>query len=128
MVSLLLIVKDNKFLFFKRKETGTPYPGYWGLPGGSVEKNETPTEGMVREVKEELGIDIKDYRFLNRYKMDNTIINLYVSDSPNFDERTIEMNYEHTEFKYFTYFEIQNNKEFIPSTTKFLIDYIKSIG
>jgi 8-oxo-dGTP diphosphatase len=34
------------------------YRPYWLLPGGSVEEDESPREACIREVKEELGIDI----------------------------------------------------------------------
>jgi mutator protein MutT len=128
MVSLLLIVKEHKFLFFKRKEKDTSFAGYWGLPGGSVEKGETPSEGMIREVQEELGIDIIDFRFLNRYNMSGNIINLYVHDTHGFDETSINLNNEHTEYKYFTFYEMQKTKRFIPSTNTFILDYLKSIG
>lgn len=36
----------------------------WGLIGGKVEKGETPTECVVREIREESGIEPKDIRFI----------------------------------------------------------------
>lgn len=33
--------------------------GYWTLSKGSIEANETPEEGTIRELKEEIGLDIK---------------------------------------------------------------------
>lgn len=32
----------------------------WGIPGGKVEKNETPLQAVIRETKEETGIDISN--------------------------------------------------------------------
>lgn len=54
----LLLEKDNKILFMKRKNTGYE-DGKYGLPGGHVEKNEEIKNAMIRETKEEIGIDIK---------------------------------------------------------------------
>ena len=34
------------------------YPDMWDLPGGHVEANETPTDAVVREVQEELGVTL----------------------------------------------------------------------
>lgn len=127
MVSLLLIVKDNRFLFCKRRPHDEVYGGYWGLPGGSVEKHETPVEGLIREVKEELGIDIVEYRLLNKYQLNKTIMNVYVHDNNGFDPSTIRLNEEHTEYKFFTYYEVdQNSDEFVPTNTQILLDYIKT--
>ena len=127
MVSILLIVKDKRFLFFKRSSQDTSYPNHWGLAGGGVDKGETPNEGLVREIKEELGFTLTDYRLLNRYDLNGLIANVYVCDSSDFDESMITLNNEHTEYRYFTYNEVINSKDFIPSNTRFITDYLKSI-
>jgi len=57
---LLLYLRDNK--------PGIPFPDCWDLIGGHVEEVETPEEALVREVKEELDIDLKDYTFYKRYE------------------------------------------------------------
>jgi 8-oxo-dGTP diphosphatase len=36
-----------------------PLKGYWNLPGWFLEKNEEPRAGMLRELKEETGVDIE---------------------------------------------------------------------
>lgn len=35
-------------------------PPRWGLFGGSIEKEETPIQALIREVKEELNLDLKE--------------------------------------------------------------------
>ena len=126
MFSLLLIVKDHKFLFFKRHKEDVTYSSNWGLPGGSIEKGETPVEGLIRELKEELGMVITEFTLLKKYNRNGKTINVYYKDSPDFDESQIRLNFEHTDFRYFTYHEILNGKEFIPGTIEMINDYIKS--
>jgi 8-oxo-dGTP diphosphatase len=46
----------NKILLIKRKTP--PFTGYWALPGGRLDPGETVEQTIVREVKEETGLDV----------------------------------------------------------------------
>lgn len=39
----------------------------WNLPGGGINRNETPAEAAIREVKEEVGIKLADVREIGNY-------------------------------------------------------------
>ena len=41
---------------------------FWNLPGGGVEHGETPWQAVIREVKEEVGIDVVVSKLLGIYK------------------------------------------------------------
>jgi 8-oxo-dGTP diphosphatase len=56
----LLALRDNK--------PGIPFPNHWDLIGGHVEDGETPEEALLREIKEELNIELKDYAFYKKYE------------------------------------------------------------
>jgi 8-oxo-dGTP diphosphatase len=58
VVACALIDADNRILLSKRPE-GKALAGLWEFPGGKVEVGETPEETLVRELKEELGIETK---------------------------------------------------------------------
>ena len=51
----LVLIKNNKILLLRRFNTGF-MDGYYSLPAGHVESNETLTSAMVREAKEEIGM------------------------------------------------------------------------
>lgn len=58
VVACALIDPDNKILLAKRPE-GKQLAGLWEFPGGKLEENETPEEALVRELKEELDIQVQ---------------------------------------------------------------------
>jgi len=49
----------NKILLLKRHPSQSQ-GNTWGLPAGKIEKGETPSKALVREIHEELGIRIKE--------------------------------------------------------------------
>ena len=57
---LLVYLRDNK--------PDIPFPNHWDFFGGHVEEGETPEEALVREVKEELGIELRHWNFFRRYE------------------------------------------------------------
>ena len=59
VVSIALINNENEILLSKRPEK-KHLSGFWEFPGGKVEEGETPEKALIREVKEELNIDISN--------------------------------------------------------------------
>ena len=56
------IYKDGKYLIAKRGKGIDE--GFWEFPGGKVEANETQQEAIIRELKEELEVDVKVIDYL----------------------------------------------------------------
>ncbi|MGC8812284.1 MAG: NUDIX domain-containing protein [Candidatus Aenigmatarchaeota archaeon] len=55
-----LIVKDKSFLVIKRAaQDEIAKEASWTLPGGRVESYEDPNQGVLREVKEETGLEVE---------------------------------------------------------------------
>ena len=57
--AVALIDADGRVLISKRPE-GKTMAGLWEFPGGKVEEKETPEDALIRELKEELGLDIAE--------------------------------------------------------------------
>ena len=57
VVAAALVDGEGRILLQKRAE-GRQMAGLWEFPGGKVEKGERPESALVRELKEELGIDV----------------------------------------------------------------------
>ena len=60
-----VIIENGKILLIKRK--GEPFKGGWALPGGHVEYGERVEDAMVREAKEETGLDVEPDKIVGVY-------------------------------------------------------------
>jgi len=57
----VIVNEDNKILLLKRGEKAPWMPSKWSLVGGGIEKGETPQQAIEREIKEEIGLEIKKF-------------------------------------------------------------------
>lgn len=57
-VSVGALVRDGRVLLARRSMRKRALPGAWDLPGGVVEVSESPVEALVRELREELAVEV----------------------------------------------------------------------
>ena|SRR6185369_10896059 len=60
-----VIARDGKILLIKRGVE--PFKGFWALPGGYVEWDETVEDAVKREVLEETGLTVKSLKLIGVY-------------------------------------------------------------
>ena len=69
VVAGALFDPDGRVLIAQRP-AGKALAGRWEFPGGKLEPGEDPLAGLARELREELGVELRDARRLLRYRHD----------------------------------------------------------
>jgi 8-oxo-dGTP diphosphatase len=65
------VVDGRRVLVAQR--SGGPYDGLWEFPGGKVEPGESDLSALVRECREELGVDVLPQAFLGEVPLDGSV-------------------------------------------------------
>lgn len=70
--STIIFINKNKevLLFLRDNKPDIPDPNKWDLFGGFGEKGETPEETIIREIKEEIELDLKDFKIFKVFDWD----------------------------------------------------------
>ena len=120
IVSVVVVIKcEDKFLLVQRNGNDDIFPGNWQNLGGKIELGETVESAIKREVKEEIGLEIKTHPiFLQSYswKKDEEspirlglIFLVKLKGSP--DEYKIKLDEELSDFGWFTLDEAKKMNE-----------------
>ena len=100
---------DYKFLLLKRNENDKVYPGIWQMITGGVMQNESIREGVIREIKEETGINPSQVYSMPRVNAFYFDYGDAVCLSPVFlaiaENKNVSISDEHTEFIWVSYEE-----------------------
>jgi mutator protein MutT len=98
-VEAIIRDKENRILVLKRNNV--PVKGEWWFPGGRVRKGETLNEALIREVKEETGLEIEVKNLVGVYtrlfpeRHDISIVFLCFAKAGN-----LRLNQEHSDAKF----------------------------
>ena len=64
--SILFVNDQRQILLFLRDDLPhIPYPNTWDVPGGHVEEGETAAQCIVREMKEEMGLELEGFELFS---------------------------------------------------------------
>jgi len=68
IAQVFLFDRDGRLLIYLRDDKPEiPFPDHWDFFGGHLEAGETPEEALVREVREELGVELNAWSFFRCY-------------------------------------------------------------
>ena len=105
------ILKDKDlYLIIKRNENDDLYPGAWEFPGGHLEEGETLKDGLIRELKEEIGFEKEINPIITHYydevkeKNNKLVHDLEIDFIVNVkkEEIAIKLSEEHCDYKWVT--------------------------
>ncbi len=65
------IALRNNLVFVARRKPGGSMGGKWEFPGGKIEPGETPERTLVREFREELGLEVRPGALLGESEFEN---------------------------------------------------------
>ena len=83
-VSALVLLDQDKRILISERPQGKFMQGFWEFPGGKLEKGENPEICLIREIKEEIGVDLENFCFspliftLNEYENFDVLLLLFI--------------------------------------------------
>ena len=100
----IIFREDGKILTMRRTETAPTRPLGWDLPGGELEIGEDAKAGILREIKEETGLDVNDLEVFDAFSGFNDVKEFWMTicytGSP--ASGKVVLSYEHDDSKWVT--------------------------
>ncbi len=121
--------ENGEILLVERKFD--PKKGYWDVPGGFIQADESLEESTKREIREELGVDMQINKIIGVYEdtylfQDIIVPTLGVIVSAKIVKGTLQPSDDITSFKFFPKKDVLKQKLAFESVRKGLTDYLKS--
>jgi len=69
-VVVAVITDEQQRILITQRPLHAPHGGYWEFPGGKLEVGESAEHALIREIKEEVGLDVHQYKLLGHINHD----------------------------------------------------------
>ena len=104
----IIFVNDKKqvLLLLRDDKPDIPYSNMWDIPGGHVDDGETPEQCIVREMKEEMDLDLEEFQLLSVMEFIDRVEYTFWKKA-NLDIEKINL-HEGQKLKWFTESEVKN--------------------
>ena len=119
-----VLIKNNKVLIVQRNQNEKVFPGLWELPSGKKENLETADQALIREIKEEINLNVDPIFPFNVFNYqiekkdiinDTTQINFFVKAID--DISKIKLSQEHQKYEWIKLNELKQY-DISPATKK----------
>lgn len=124
-----LIKNEEGYLVTKRSKEETTWREYWDIPGGLAEYGELPREALIRETKEEVGLDIIPTKVIHEdsnFDMTKNLVFIrlvYLCELKSKIEDIVLKEDEHSEYKFINSLNELENEKISP----FLIEVFNNL-
>ena len=98
----IIFNKEGRILTLYRSKTAPSRPNTWDFPGGDLDFGEDTTKGILREVKEETSLDVKELTLFDVSSKINEKGEFWVTIAykAKADSDKVILSFEHTEFRW----------------------------
>jgi 8-oxo-dGTP diphosphatase len=107
-VIILLNDQHQVLLVLRDQKCSIPEPNTWNLLGGFMEEDESPREAIVREMLEEIEVDVGEVSFFRKYEWDDCDEYIFWKNL-NLDLNQVQLN-EGQRLAYFSRSQIQQTQ------------------
>jgi 8-oxo-dGTP diphosphatase len=98
-VKVLVFDRQGRCLLLKRSEDSKNNPGKWDFPGGKIDACETFNDALVREIREETGLDVTIDRVAGCAESESPKSRIaYLIMSAKTDSDAVVLSEEHSEY------------------------------
>jgi 8-oxo-dGTP diphosphatase len=112
---VLLQLRDNK--------PNIPYPNCLGTFGGHLKQGETARHALIREVREELGIELSNFEYVDNYPFEGTTVHVFRKLMPDLDIK--KLNVKEGQAALFVSRDDLSKKRFAFNCKEILTDYYR---
>lgn len=98
-----IITKENKFFALKRSADAYSRPNCWDFPGGNLEFGENADKCIIREIKEETSLSIKDImplHVISELDLKKNIFWIEIGYICAYKKGKVKLSLEHSEYKW----------------------------
>lgn len=112
----VILNAEGKFLVIHRSPSAPSKPNQWDLPGGELDFGEDAAVGIVREIKEETGLEVSNIAPFDVESHINQAGKFWITICYKCESRShaVKLSFEHDDFRWITeqdFFQLEASKK-----------------